>query len=298
MDILLNLADSHDKLDLNISDIIQNISNQVTNLTNILDNTTNMLINYTSDDLICMNDINIQRIDKLKYNFINEIKYFMYNLSQIDDNIDKFIIDELIDIITNQELSILRLENLLTNDINNYIKTTKNIINNDINNILNEYNVRDKLCLYYINNNDDMIKNFMNEIENNIFPSGNIKIDNIYNNEQINIKNKIEFESILKNKFTDIEFTENTDNFYKWNKDIILYEINNYDNTKKIYIYLDIFNRDNSVLSTDNYIFFDKNEKRKIIDLDINKIFCIINNDGNFNMVYNYVCMLISSYIL
>ena len=93
MDILLNLADSHDKLDLNISDIIQNISNQVTNLTNMLDNTTNMLINYTSDDLICMNDINIQRIDKLKYNFINEIKYFMYNLSQIDDNIDKFLID-------------------------------------------------------------------------------------------------------------------------------------------------------------------------------------------------------------
>jgi hypothetical protein len=287
MDILVNLTESHDKLDLNISDIVLNISNQITNLTSMLDMSTNMLINYTSDDLICLNDINIERIDNIKYDFINEIRFFIENLTQKinnGDDIDKYIMSELHDILTNQELSILRLDNLLTSDINNYLKETKNIINKFVNTIIDEYKIRDIISNYYNQNNDISIKNFMNQIENNLFPSGDIKIDIIDLN--MDIQNKTDFENNLKNRYIDIEITENTDNIFKWNNDIILYEINNSDNTKKIYIYLDLFKREEKI------------EKNQILDLDISKIFCIINNKCDYNMVYNYICVLIDKYII
>lgn len=294
MNILVNLTESHDKLDLNISNVVQNISQQITNLTAMLDTSTNMLINFTSDDLICMNDINSERIFNLKYDFIDDIRYFIENLTQIINNgdvIDKYIMSELHDIITDQELSILRLDNLLTSDINNNIKETKNIINKFINTLLDEYKIRDIISDYYNQNNDITIKNFMNQIENNLFPSGDIKIDivdvvDIVDIVDFNINNKIDFENMIKNKYINIEISENTDNLFKWNNDIILYEINNSDNTKKIYIYLDLFERN------------EKTEKRHIIDLDINKIFCIVNNECDYNMVYNYVCVLLDKYII
>ena len=300
MDVLIKLTETPSKLNLDISNILNDIIQKTQSLNTLLENTNNMVVNYTSDDLICLNSIDNNRIDNIKYDFIDEIRFFIENLSHIDEeNIDNDVMDELNDIIINQELSILRLENLLTPAINKYIKTTKKSLNQYVNTIIEEYNVFDKINNYINKYNSDItknIKNFMNEIKQNIFPCGNINlyVDTHMNNDinnDINITDITQLETMLKNKYINkyLEIYKNTDNFYIWNNNVILYEFNNKDNVKKIYIYLDI-NTQNINENIETY---------NVIDLDISKIFCIHYNSKNINMIkiFNHICYLIDKFI-
>lgn len=276
MDLLINLADTREKFDIDISKNIQNILNTAIDINNLLEKTQEMIINYTNDDLICMNDITIERIDNIANLFINEFEDFCINLMMIDENIiDLFVMNELRDIFINQELSILRLDSLLSNDMNIYIKNMKNDINREANKILNKYNVIEKINNYIQKTEDFELKKYMDEIINNVFPSNYINIQPT----DYNIKNLIEF---IKEKYNNVQITKNADNFFKWHNDVILYEISNILNNKKIYVYVDNKERD------------DKTQIQDILDIDISKIFCIINNE-NTN---NYVCRLIEKYLL
>lgn len=275
MDTLINLTGVCEKYDINISSTIQNIMKKAEDINNLLTNTQEMIINYINDDLNCMNDITIERIDNIANLFIDEFRIFCISIFTIDmENIDLFIMQELKDIFINQELSILRLDNLLTKNINDYIKNIKIPLNEEANKILKEYNVYDKINQYIKKSNDNILEKYMNEIINNIFPSNYIDITPT----NYDIDNLLEF---IKIKYVDIEIIKNDDNFYKWNENIILYEIDNKNNKKKIYIYIDIEKRE------------DKIETQNIIDLDINKVFCITDK----NNVNNYICALIEKYL-
>ena len=290
MDILFNLTNSHDKLDLNISTKINSIIDNALNINKLLDDTNNMVINYINEDLICLNNISLHRIDNIKYDFMDEIQNFILNLKDIDNNnIDTYVMNELKNIIINQELSILRLDNLLDEHTNKYIKETKLIINKYIDEIFKQNDVYDKIYSYINKYHDDIIKKFINELNTNSFLSGNI--DNIImaNKHIINIENIEQIEHNIKDKYKhQIEICLNTDNYYKWNNDLVLYEINTPNNNKKIYIYLDLNIRDGKI------------ENRDIIDIDISKIFCINNNNANLdiNKIYNYMCDLIDKFIV
>ena len=75
------------------------------------------------------------------------------------------------------------------------------------------YNIRKKgiiLCLKCVYEND-FVNCYLFDCliikgQNGAGLVGNIIIDNITNDEQINIENKIEFETMIKNKYTNIEF--------------------------------------------------------------------------------------------
>jgi hypothetical protein len=275
MDTLINLTGVREKYDINISSTIQNIMKKAEDINNLLTNTQEMIINYTNDDLNCMNDITIERIDNIANLFIDEFRIFCISIFTIDMvNIDLFIMQELKDIFINQELSILRLDNLLTKNINDYIKNIKILLNKEANKILQEYNIYDKINQYIKKSNDNILEKYMNEIINNIFPSNYINITHT----NYDIDNLLEF---IKIKYVNIEIIKNDDNFYKWNENIILYEIDNKNNNKKIYVYIDIEERN------------DKIETLNVIDLDINKVFCITDK----NNVNNYICALIEKYL-
>jgi hypothetical protein len=277
MDILINLADTREKFNIDISSNIQNILDTATNINKLLETTQEMVINYTNDDLICMNDITIERIDNIANLFINEFEEFCMNLMMINENtIDLYVMNELRDIFINQELSILRLDSLLSKDINIYIKNMKNDINREANRILKDYNVIERINNYINKTNDIILEKYVNEIINNIFPSNYIDIKHI----DYDIGNLFEF--IEKQYDNNIKIIENNDSFFKWNDNVILYEIVNISNNKKIYVYIDIKKRE------------DKQETFDILDIDISKVFCIINNDKT----NNYICGLIEKYLL
>lgn len=277
MDILINLADTREKFNIDISSNIQNILDTATNINKLLETTQEMVINYTNDDLICMNDITIERIDNIANLFINEFEEFCMNLMMIDENtIDLYVMNELRDIFINQELSILRLDSLLSKDINIYIKNMKNDINREANRILKDYNVIERINNYINKTNDIILEKYVNEIINNIFPSNYIEIKHI----DYDIGNLFEF--IEKQYDNNIKIIENNDSFFKWNDNVILYEIVNISNNKKIYVYIDIKKKE------------DKQETFDILDIDISKVFCIINNDKT----NNYICGLIEKYLL
>ena len=282
MDTLIKLTDVGEKYDINISSDIQYILKRAEDINKLLLDTNKMIINYTNDDLVCMNNITMERIDKLEYLFIDEFRIFCMNLAIMDDNmIDLYVMEELMDIFINQELSLLRLDDLLTKDMNDYIKNKKSNINSEANKILQEYNVLGKINNYinnYINKSKDTtLEKYMNEIVNNIFPSKYIDITPT----DYNIDNLTEF---IEKKYNNVQIIKNDDNFFKWREDVILYEISN--NNNKIYIYVDNKKRE------------DKTYTHNILDIDISKTFCIINNDDNMNKINNYICTLIEKYIL
>lgn len=291
MELLINLADTREKFDINISSQIQNILNRATNINKLLETTQEMVINYTNDDLICMNDITIERIDNIANLFINEFEDFCMNLMMIDENtIDLYVMNELRDIFINQELSILRLDSLLSNNINIYIKNMKNDINREANKILQKYNVIERINKYIQKSNDVLLEKYVDEIVNNVFPSNfidiqptnyNITDNNLTDNNLTdnNIEDLLEF---IKKKYdNNIQLVQNDDNFFKWHNNVILCEISNISNNKKIYVYIDNEARE------------DKTETQHILDIDISKIFCITNNKTN-----NYICRLIEKYLL
>ena len=151
------------------------------------------------------------------------------NLIMIDENtIDLYVMNELRDIFINQELSILRLDSLLSKDINIYIKNMKNDINREANRILKDYNVIERINNYINKTNDIILEKYVNEIINNIFTSNYIDIKHI----DYDIGNLFEF--IEKQYDNNIKIIENNDSFFKWNDNVILYEIVNISNNKKI----------------------------------------------------------------
>lgn len=283
MDILLNLADTTEKYDINISAKIQDILNTAINANKLLDETHEMIINYTNEDLICMNNITLQRIDNISNLFLNEFEDFCINLMVIDENtIDTYIMDDLKDIFINQELSILRLYNLLSDDMNMYIIKMNNDINREANKILEKYNVLEKINNYIKKSKNILLEKYINEIINNIFPSNFISIKPT--EYDINEFDFINFKDFIEKKY-NIEIIENFDTFFKWNNNIILYEISNKLNYKKIYIYIDIKNSDEQIKK--------QNVSNDVLDIDISKIFCIINKNK-----YNYICGLIEKYLI
>jgi len=322
---LMSLTETYDKCDINIFTKIQDIITEGENIDKLLSDTNEIVINYKNDDLICLNNITIERIDNIINLFIDEFTDFCIDFST-DFCTDK--IDDLYEIFINQELSILRLDNLLTTELNNYIKNKKKYLNIEINNLLQKYILYDKIYEYineynnkYNKYNKYDLKKYIDEIKNNIFPTNKIYIESLdYDIDDLN-------KFIQKKYENNIQIIQNYDNFFRWKNNVVLYEINNIVDNNKIYVYIDSKNNsniiDSNIIDSDiidsdiidsditdlDTIDLDTIDldiiDLDIIDLDISKVFCIYNNTINNkinntinNKINNYVCGLIEKYLL
>ena len=262
MDLLINLADTREKFDIDISSSIQNILDTAININKLLENTQEMVINYTNDDLICMNDITIERIDNIANLFINEFEEFCMNLMMIDENtIDLYVMNELRDIFINQELSILRLDSLLSKDINIYIKNMKNDINREANNILQKYNVIERINNYIQKSKDTILDKYLNEIVDNMFPSNCIDIrPTDYNLTDNNIEDLLEFiKKKYENHFLPLLNSKVAIYFFFTSFFFDILSFFYQDNTKALFLFFTIF-----VFILDNVVTNKINASRKL----------------------------------
>jgi hypothetical protein len=270
-----------------VLEIANNIYEKIYENSNILTEMLNIdCTNYFID--------NYEKIDIIKNNFINKIKFYFNYIKNIEyEYLNYSHLAQLIEILTNNDLEIFKLKNMYTKNINEYLSNTEKEM------YINIYNMIDDNTLikikYYINIDVDetiksIINNFLSKIEyiknNNIYflfddnidntdNIDNIKSENLENIENIEkLENIDNIEEIVKSVSDKYELIYNNLSELKytlWNENVILYEIRG--KTKYIYIYIDLYKRK------------DKNEQLDIIKLDnFDKKYCInFNYENNFD---------------
>jgi hypothetical protein len=197
-------------------------------------------------------DITKEKIDNIKDRHIENVKYFLNYISLIDifDN-NNLIYEQFNDILSDDELQIFKIKNLLDDDISEYINKTEQEIIDEINNTINDLNIIDKIVFYCDIYNNKLVKEYINLIKNN-----NINNNKIINNEseQINSDNICSYDlskidelmgSFKNDDLNILKIDTNT-----WNDNVVLYRFQDkkYNN---IYIYFDIFYRDTKKEQTD-----------------------------------------------
>jgi hypothetical protein len=226
-------------------------------------------------------------IDNVKQNFIDNFDIFISNLTTIYfADLEEYSFDQLIEILSSNDLEIFKLKNLLSKDLNYCLANTEKEIYEYSLNKLKETYTMNKITFYQDIYNNPIIKNFINNINNlPVVDDENIS-DNqtilAYQNNNLSIDD-IKIENIIKEicETNNLEYSHLTEMKYTlWDDKIELYEIKNIKTCAFIYVYFDLFKRQ------------DKNEKNNLIYFD-NKLkkICICYNfdDSMMNKEYDEI---------
>jgi hypothetical protein len=276
-----------EKLDLNISCVLNNIVTQMSDLGVQLDNTYNVISNYMAYDLLEYKLISPESISYVysvileKYNvFFEQLQYI--NIEELTPN----MIKNLKDATLVQEISMFRLKNNLSLELGGQIKIVEIDIKDFIENTIDIYNIRDKI--EYIINKDkdfehilfyyDYISDYKKYIKLN---DDNYNKENTENKNIIFDKNKL-IEELIEVLIKELQkndkliVIENSNEDNKWDESVIIIEISDMLCEKKIYFYLDLIKRQNI------------NKNTEIINLDINNKMFVISYDDMRDDYHNY----------
>jgi hypothetical protein len=264
-----------EKVDLNISSVLDNIVAGVNDIGVNLDCTYNIVSNYMAYDLLEYKFISSESISYVYSVVLEKYNIFFEQLQYIDINkINKMLIKDFKDLIYIPEINIFRLKNNLNEELNEILLNTELNIKEFIENTIEIYNICDKIN--YIISQDKHFEhilfkyNYVVEYINN----NNINNPNDYLNDNIKCYKNQLLDFLQKDD--KLVVIENTNENNKWNDDVTIIEISNLVCDKKIFIYLDLEKN--------------KNKKSQIINLDINnKIYLITNNDDITNNYYVYI---------
>jgi hypothetical protein len=265
-----------DSLIVHANDIYDNIHKN----SNILQELLNIeCINY---------NISIDEIKNSKNNFIDNMTIFIDYLKNISFlEIDDYTMDQLINILSNSQLEIFKLKNLYNKNINTFLRDTEKEMYECIKNKLNDTYTYNKIEYYTDIYKNDTIMEFFYNVNNVNNLTTNKPDDQTYNqqdnqtdnqpdNQQDNNKidfNNEEFTKIIKSicdKY-DVTYIELEELYYTlWNKDVKLYEFKNNKTFDYIYVYFDLYNRDDKTEKL-NLFKIDKNNKKICINFNFEK---------------------------
>jgi hypothetical protein len=259
-----------EQINLNLSGILDNIINNATNIEKEIaesakyihdllgyDNQIDNNDNIDDSHLLEYHNITSEKIELISMTYLENIQMFCNQLKYINnDDIDEYTISDLKNLIFLQEITIYRLQNLLTTELNEQLKNTENTLKKFINNFIIDYDLEDKINILA---EKDI---FFNHILFRYNYSTQIDLSISSVNSNIQIENTEDIDKLF-DKYTNIQIIKNNDDKYKWNNDILLYELKS--NNNKLYIYIDLYKNCNEIINLD----FD------------NKIFCIVASDIN-----------------
>jgi hypothetical protein len=267
------------------SNILKNILNDIYKNGEEINRNSNMISELLNIE--CFNyNITETEIDEIKDIFIDNINLYVDYLQQIlFTEINELSSYQLVDILKWNKLSIFTIKYLYNINIQTkLIETEKEMYKYcvDIFNDITLYNKMKFINEFYGNK---YTNKFLNEIINKENDIDDIKYndkDTKYNNNDI--KNIIE--NYNRDNINIIELDELK--YTLWNENVLLYEFRNKNTYDYVYIYFDLLSRKN------------KNETDKIIEMEIEKKYCICMNISDiieYDMLEKYIDKIIENII-
>lgn len=250
------------------SDFLDKLLESANNIYDDIHKNSNILQELLNVECIDYN-ISVDEIVNIKNNFIDNMTIFIDYLKNISfTEIDDFNMGQLVDILSNPQLEIFKLKNLYNKNINIFLRDTEKEMYEFVKDKLNDTFTYNKINYY--------VEIFKNEIVSEFFYNINNFNNEIYNKDINDNDDKIidfnfdELDKIIQNIINkyDISYTELEELSYTlWNKEVKLYEFKNNKTFDYVYLYFDLYKRE------------DKTEKLNLIKLDKkNRKMCI-----NFN---------------
>ena len=145
-----------EQINLNLSGILDNIINDATNIEKEIEDSTkyihnllgydNQIDNNDDSDLLEYINITSKKIEIISMTYLENIQMFCNQLKFINnDDIDDYTISELKNLLFLPEITIFRLQHLLTTELNDKLKNTENTLKKFINNFIKDYDLEDKI---------------------------------------------------------------------------------------------------------------------------------------------------------
>ena len=266
-----------DKISLNFSSTIENILSEAKSMSLQLSESNNIASNYLSEDLLEYKTVDSEKLNTIMIIYMDNLNMFCQELENISmdklKQLSEYNMNNLKDMLDIPELTIFRLKNLYDKDLNDQLIEIESMLKNYVHTLIDDnMDIQDKID--YLLQKDNFFKHVLLKYDETI----NIDIYDNDDNDN-NMSEKFDNNNIinkLQQKYDNLIIVENTNNILKWNDDILIYEISTVDCKKKIFIYLDLFERENKEINK---------KENKIITLDFyNKIYCIIQNNINDNI--------------
>ncbi len=292
---------STEKLSFNTFNIniLNDIEKSAGELYDEIHKVSNVLSGLLNIDCTNYNMITIDFINNVKKNFIDNFDIFISNLETLYfGDLEEYSFDQFIDILSSNDLEIFKLKNLLTKELNDHLYNTEKEIYKYFNKKIEDTYSINKFTFYQEIYKNPIIENFLNmlkkyqDTENSNFDS--IFVNKNYDNKVI-IFDQNELENIIKNicEQNNLEYNNLTEMKYTlWNEKVQLYEIKNKKTYDFIYVYFDLFKREDKIEKS-NIIYFDNKLRKVCVCYNFDDLI----NDKEYteikNMIYNIIKIII-----
>jgi hypothetical protein len=278
----INILNDIEKSAVELYDEIHKVNNVLSGLLNI--------------DCTNYNMITIEYINKIKDNFIDNFDIFVSNLETIYfADLGEYSVDQLIQILSSNDLEIFKLKHLLTKELNEHLSNTeKELYEYSYNKLINTYTMN-KITFYQDIYNNPIIKDFLNKINNieKIYQQidNNISYEEYNNNNNTVNFDENELENLIKNicDINNLEYSNLTEMKYTlWNDKVQLYEIKNKKTYDFLYIYFDLYKREDKI-EKENILYFDTKLKKICICYNFNNLLTDKEYNEFKNIIYNII---------
>ncbi len=251
----------------------------------------NVLSGLLNIDCTDYSVITTKYIDNIKQNFIDNFNIFVSNLETLYfSDLEEYSLDQLIEILKSNDLEMFKLKNLMTKEINDYLYNVEKEIYKYLYDKLTETYTINKITFYQDIYKNPIIENFLNTL-NSFQNEEQSNFDSIFINKKYDSKTKLfdenELENLIKNICDqhNIEYSNLTEMKYTlWNNKVELYEFKNKKTCNFLYIYFDLFNREDKIEK--KHIIYIDNKLRKIC---ICKYFDEFINDEEYIEIKNII---------
>ncbi len=251
----------------------------------------NVLSGLLNIDCTDYSVITTKYIDNIKQNFIDNFNIFVSNLETLYfSDLEEYSLDQLIEILKSNDLEMFKLKNLMIKEINDYLYNVEKEIYKYLYDKLTETYTINKITFYQDIYKNPIIENFLNTL-NSFQNEEQLNFDSIFINKKYDSKTKLfdenELENLIKNICDqhNVEYSNLTEMKYTlWNNKVELYEFKNKKTCDFLYIYFDLFNREDKIEK--KHIIYIDNKLRKIC---ICKYFDEFINDEEYIEIKNII---------